>query len=317
MLSRNAIENVLGDYVGRMFVGSLTDKIFDILNEESRYVLNGHEFFVHFDENDQPKATSKSVIPEMLKALLEAEFPENFSDEYTTECLKRFSVFLPESGMSTISKIKSILVPKSTDNSYKRILKYSGNNDKEREFRKNLKIALKSPIEEFNVPIYSPSLPKDFNRYCGTNILLSFEAGRIPLTGFSYNQLEAIGRFNGLRLGEVLEYILFLATLMNRIIDSQNVSLPTAYKLVCTDSKALGCYSNATEGKNMERTGSKPCCGISDLAATMKVLHSEGQTFYLASGNRSTRSSEYPLSTLNQEYRKDIPLSEAVPWFVF
>ena len=219
--------------------------------------------------------------------------------------------------MSTISKIKSILVPKSTDNSYKRILKYSGNNDKEREFRKNLKIALKSTIEEFNVPIYSPSLPKDFNRYCGTNILLSFEAGRIPLTGFSYNQLEAIGRFNGLRLGEVLEYILFLATLMNRIIDSQNVSLPTAYKLVCTDSKALGCYSNATEGKNMERTGSKPCCGISDLAATMKVLHSEGQTFYLASGNRSTRSSEYPLSTLNQEYRKDIPLSEAVPWFVF
>lgn len=277
MLSRESIEKVLEDYIGRMFVSDLTDKIFDVLNKESHYIQNGHEFFVHFTENNQPKATTISVIPEMLQALLKSEFPENFSDKYIEECLKRLAAFLPDKSVSnnTLVNIPSIKIPKSSDVSYKKLLKYSGKNDKETAFKKLLKEAIKSSIKEFNVPIYAPSIPIDCKKANATNMLLTYESGKIPLTGFSYNQLEEIGAYNGLRLGSLHEYALFIATLMNRGIDYYNhLTVENTYPLFCTDSAQIGCYLNARESKGVERTGSKCFCGVFDLASFRKVLHS-------------------------------------------
>ena len=200
----------------------------------------------------------------------------------------------------------------SDSNIYAELLKHRPANDAEWRFISNLKKAVSGSVKPFEVFVNDPSI--------GRNGLLQFVTGYTPAVGYSYNELEELGKKSGLRLGNINEYVLFLGTLINNLISVEGWNEAYAWNSVCTDSRKLGHYKDSVGVKNyFEPTGSRKIVGKADLANTYKILASGEEKyggFWLAGG--SYRNSGYidSLASLVFHLNCERSFHHGVGWFV-
>lgn len=183
---------------------------------------------------------------------------------------------------------------------------------REEFFIRNLKEAMEANIESFLVPVCDPSL------YYGEG-KLQFIPGCKPAKGYSYNELRTMASLNGVRLGTRLEYILFLATLINSLTEE---GYYTPLYQVCCDSSQLGYFKDSRNyNGGYENTGSRRRGGKCDLGNTSKILQDDtGLGFWRAGGGSSCSGYEKPLAYLihflPNPSMYDSKNDESVGWFV-
>ena len=211
---------------------------------------------------------------------------------------------------ATANSIETIAIPGYNSSIYVSLLDHIPTSDAENNFKINLKEAVEKKIQDFEVPVNDPSVDE--------NGKLQFFAGKMPAVGYCYSEIEKLAEANGIRIGTKYEYILFLATMINRLIDD-GWSEMAAWKAVCCDSKELGHYSDSADSKgDFESTGSRKIMGKCDLANTYKILARDEKTsgFWLASGNYSNEGSYYPLADYNISNNYNSYNYHGVGWFV-
>ena len=86
-------------------------------------------------------------------------------------------------------------------------------------------------VKPFNVPVCDMSLDDNGNP--------CWVPGRLPKTGYSYYEIEGLAIKYGLVLGTKHQYILFAASLINRLI-ADGWNEPNAWKSIVTKSGNLG-----------------------------------------------------------------------------
>lgn len=158
---------------------------------------------------------------------------------------------------------ETIKIPGSNSEIYKNLLKHKTASSEEITFMKDLENAVSKSLNEFRVFSTDPSMDD--------NGKLQFVPGFEPAVGYSYKEWEEIAKENGLRLGTVYEYTLFLGWLINSLIQ-EGWSEKDAWYAVCSDSSKLGHYYDDVFCRDLEPTGSRRVCGKSDLANTVKIL---------------------------------------------
>ena len=147
---------------------------------------------------------------------------------------------------------------------------------------------------------------------------LQFVAGCKPAVDYSYNELKEIAIKNGVQLGSKNQYVLFLATIIHRLVE-EGWSKAGAFFAVCTDSNQLGHYWNSEKARHdFEVTGSRKIAGKCDLANTYKILKNDEKAggFWVASGRCHCYGYDFPLANLNLFSYYDIHYFYGVGWFV-
>ncbi len=230
---------------------------------------------------------------------------------------------------------KTILIPGSDDTIYKELLNQnvrlkSPNSD---NFMDNLKKAVSRPVKEFKVFVYDPSwvLTLDGNGHSRATDELSFLPGKIPVNHISYDGMERIAEYNGVRFGTKDEYILFLGWLISVLINEEGWPVQNAWDAVCYDSSKLGRYATSETSQAMlqriesglsddEITGTREISGKCDLAGFKKMLaEDEEECFYIAGGGKKDSGKDRPLSYLlimDGEFDRYRFLDDITPWFV-
>ena len=284
IMKLNEVQVILADYVGKKKVVALANKIVEANHGEPEIRKN---------------STTIHEIKEILKNYLEKNDVE--------ECVER----LINSATSNMSKFDTFNVEGSESVCYNVLLDYQPRTNNEEIFKENLRKAISAGIKSFKVPVNDPSFSRDGK--------LQFIAGAKPAVGFSYNKLENIAKENALRLGTKNEYILFLATFINRLIE-EGWSKSDAWNEVCNDSKKLGHYYNSENSKHdFELTGSRMVAGKCDLANTYKMLATDDEAggFWVAGGSYTNNSFNIPLADLSLGIIYTRHNDYGVGWFVF
>ena len=114
------------------------------------------------------------------------------------------------------------LIEGSDSKIYRDLIKHPPNNERESEFIFNITGAINGNLKKFNVPVFEP---------VGEQV------------GYSYKESEIIANENSLRIGTKKEYLLFLGTIIHRLI-LEGLPEVQAWYAVCTDSQELLNYSN-------------------------------------------------------------------------
>ena len=265
-------------------------------------------------------ATAKDEIRVILQKYLGRQEAESAAEEILAvmQETSRDATVEPSnvaSSSKTISnpqKFDTIKVKGSDSADYKKLLNYSPGGEKQEEFQRMLSEAINSKVVvvDFEVPVCDPSMDAHGK--------LQFILGATPATGYSYNELEQIAKENGIRLGTKNEYMLFLATMILRLI-AGSWSKDDAWYAVCVDSKELGHYWNSAGAMHQpELTGSRSIVGKCDLANTYKTLKKDEKAggFWQAGGNYGNYGDDHPLADLNLEHYCDNHRSFSVGWFV-
>lgn len=314
MLSKETIKNILADYVGGLYIDSITEKIYELFNEETTHEHNGHKFYVHENAEGVLIATSHSIIPDELTQLLKC----NIGANSVSECCARIYSNMPATCSPMIDSIE-IDVKKFGKKLNKLLSKITCRNNDERTFIKHLRTALKLNVPAFNVPVMSPSIPKNCNRL--ENKKLTFRIGQIPATGFTYTELVNLGKYNGLKLGSIHQYFAFLGYILFKLVESERFTPNEAFFAICSDSSELGCYKNSRENslQNIELTGTRFICGVADLASTYKILACDENSgfYYIASGSISVPGNKSPLARIIATDDERCSHTEGVGWYVF
>lgn len=209
-----------------------------------------------------------------------------------------------------VAKFETVKVEGSDCRIYTILIEHETANDAEVEFKNALKEAISASVHDFEVFICDPSIDK--------NGKLQFVPGFIPAVGYSYAELENLAERNGLRLGNKFEYVLFLGTLINKLI-VEGWSESEAWNAVCFDSKELGHYYNSVDAKHdFEPTGSRKIVGKCDFANTGKILAKDEKTggFWLAGGCYFILGDTCPLASFSLDDRYDYRHKFYVGWFV-
>ena len=156
-------------------------------------------------------------------------------------------------------QIQTILVGGSKAKCYERILQREPTSARQELFLEDLLEALDENIPNFKVPIYDPSINK-------ADKTVNFVPGAEPAMGYSYKELKKIARKNNLKLGSKNQYVLFVATMILRLIDKEVFSEDDAWEEMCDNSQPR-VYDHIT--------GSYCVAGKYDLGQTLKVLEQE------------------------------------------
>ena len=267
-----------------------------IAMQEEKHTYNGKEvFYVHKDEVGTLVMTMESTMQSRVEEILN----NHLEKEDIQKCMQLLMTEQPKTTFETL-KVKG-----SDGEEYASIMKHTPKNQEEEDFMELLKEAMLASIEDFEVFACDPSIDE--------NGKLQFVPGCKPAVGYSYNQLERIARKNGLRLGSNFEYVLFLATIINLLIED-GWSEAEAWKTICVDSEELGHYSNSKDAKKcFEMTGVKY-----DMANTYKILaDGNNEGYWRASGFYNQLSTSYPISYLNKSNNKEVKNERSVGWYVF
>ena len=298
----NEVQVILADYVGKKKVVALANKIVEVNQREKSFEWNGNTWYI-VDNQGEPEIRKNSTIIYEIKDILKMYLEEDEIEE----CFERLT---NPATSKTAEKIDTFNVEGSECDCYAELLKYQPCTEKEEKFKRNLEKAISVGIKSFKVPVNDPSFSEDGK--------LQFIAGAKPAVRYSYNELEKIAKENALRLGTQYEYILFLATLIKRLIE-EGWSKLDAWNAVCNDSKKLGHYYNSENAAGeFELTGSRMVAGKCDLANTYKMLAKDDEAggFWIAGGDYTDNSNNFPLVDLSFHDKFDCHYGFSVGWFV-
>lgn len=217
-------------------------------------------------------------------------------------------------GISTETELtaefETITVEGSDSQIYFDMLKYAPASETEKIFLEYLKEAVDAGVKTFKVPVCDPSIDE--------NGSLQFVAGCKPAVGYSYNELKELAIKNGVQLGSKNQYVLFLATIINRLVE-EGWSKADSFYAVCTDSTQLGLYWNSEKARHdFEVTGSRKIAGKCDLANTYKILRNDEKAggFWAAGGLWIFGGYDGPLACLCLNFDYDNRCSYSAGWFV-
>ena len=319
--AKNEIQVVLQEYLGNRKAVKVAEELYAVMQTETQHTHNGKQFFINEDSDGALMLTMKSALKEHLETILS----RNLEEDEVQECLEELMAgssstktkiteeveAISVEGSDMTADIETISVEGSNSKIYSDLLKKYPANDAEKEFLENLKQAIKAGVKPFKVPVCDPSISE--------NGSLQFVAGCKPAVGYSYNELEELASNNGVKLGSKNQYILFLSTLIYKLMKEEGVSKEDAFNVVCNDSATLGHYGNSTDAKeDFEPTGSRKVVGKCDLANTYKILakDKEADGFWLAGGSCDDIGDDYPLADLGLSNLYGNHDLNSVGWFV-
>ncbi len=311
-MNETKIRDILCEYLGRRKAGKVEQMIYSAMKEETKHIHNSKEFFVREDEKGELVISFKSQVAESVKEILEKNLETH---EDVDEC---FSYLMKEGIFTKIHtkiyqtrEIETIHVEGSDGSIYKDLLKSVCINTTVNEFLEKLREAINAGINSFEVPVYDMSIDDD-----GKPI---FSPRCIPTTGLSCNELKQLADNNNLKLGTKHQYVLFLATMIGRMM-AVGWKQDEAMEAVCCDSTEIGHYRNTRYAPNtLERAGCRNIAGKYGLANVSKIF-AEDETynkFYMASGSFLQNGYDYPLAQMFVCNDMNFKHSYAVGWFVF
>lgn len=120
---------------------------------------------------------------------------------------------------------------------------------------------------------------------------------------------------NNSRIKEATHHAIFLATLVQYLVDKEGYTVEEAWDDVCRYSEKLGHYSNSENAiKTFEPTGSRKVGKWFDLNNTFKILKwSETSDFFvLAGGNFNICGESHPLADCSYIHDSEENLDNAV-----
>ena len=304
--AKNEIQVVLQEYLGNRKAAKVAETVYTVIQKETQHTHNGKKFFINEDSNGALVLTMESMVKEQVETIL----TQYLEKDEVQECLQQLIVggILTETELT--AEFETITVEGSDSQIYFDMLKYAPASETEKEFLEFLNEAVDAGVKTFKVPVCDPSIDE--------NGSLQFVAGCKPAVGYSYNELKKIAIKNGVQLGSKKQYVIFLATIIHRLVE-EGWSKADAFFSVCTDSTQLGHYWNSEKARHyFEVTGSRKIAGKCDLANTYKILRNDekGGGFWVASGDYKFYGFNNPLANLNLNFNYDIHFSNCVGWFV-
>lgn len=304
--AKDEIQVVLQEYLGNRKAAKVAETVYAVIQKETQHTHNGKKFFINEDSNGALVLTMESMVKEQVETIL----TQYLEKDEVQECLQQLIVggILTETELT--AEFETITVEGSDSQIYFDMLKYAPASETEKEFLEFLNEAVDAGVKTFKVPVCDPSIDE--------NGSLQFVAGCKPAVGYSYNELKKIAIKNGVQLGSKKQYVIFLATIIHRLVE-EGWSKADAFFSVCTDSTQLGHYWNSEKARHyFEVTGSRKIAGKCDLANTYKILRNDekGGGFWVASGDYKFYGFNNPLANLNRNFNYDIHFSNCVGWFV-
>lgn len=304
--AKNEIQVVLQEYLGNRKAAKVAEIVYGVIQKETQHTHNGKKFFINEDSNGALVLTMESMVKEQVETIL----TQYLEKDEVQECLQQLMV----GGISTETELTAefgtITVEGSDSQIYFDMLKYIPASENEKEFLEFLKEAVDAGVKTFKVPVCDLSIDE--------NGSLQFVASCKPAVGYSYNELKELANENGIQLGSKNQYVLFLATIIHRLV-KEGWSKANAFYAVCTNSTQLGHYLNSEKAKHdFEVTGSRKIAGKCDLANTFKILRNDEKAggFWLASGFFNTNGNYRPLANLDLNRNYDDHYNYSVGWFV-
>ena len=304
--AKNEIQVVLQEYLENRKAAKVAEFVYAVMQTETQHTHNGKMFFINEDSNGALVLTMESMVKEQVETIL----TQYLEKDEVQECLQQLMVGGISTETELTAEFETITVEGSDSQIYFDMLKYAPASETEKEFLEFLNEAVDAGVKTFKVPVCDPSIDE--------NGSLQFVAGCKPAVGYSYNELKEIAIKNGVQLGSKNQYVLFLATIIHRLVE-EGWSKADAFFAVCTDSTQLGHYWNSEKARHyFEVTGSRKIAGKCDLANTYKILRNDekGGGFWVASGDYKFYGFNNPLANLNLNFNYDIHYKNCVGWFV-
>ena len=300
------IQEVLQEYMGNRKAAKVAESIYAVMQAETQHTHNGKMFFIHEDSNGALVLTMESKVKEQVETIL----TQYLEKDEVQECLQQLMVGGISTETELTAEFETITVEGSDSQIYFDMLKYTPTSENEEKFLKFLKKAVYAGVKKFKVPVYDPSIDE--------NGSLQFVARCRPAVGYCYNELKELAIKKGVQLGTKNQYVLFLATIIHRLVEG-GWSKADAFYAVCTDSTEIGHYWNSKYADhNFKLTGAGKCVGKSDLANTYKILANDGKNggFWYAGGCYSDKGYSDPLAQILPGEKYYIHFEKGVGWFV-
>ena len=304
--AKNEIQVVLQEYLGNRKAAKVAETVYAVIQKETQHTHNGKKFFINEDSNGALVLTMKSMVKEQVEKIL----TQYLEKDEVQECLQQLMVGGISTETELTAEFETITVEGSDSQIYFDMLKYAPASETEKKFLEFLKEAVDAGVKTFKVPVCDPSIDE--------NGSLQFVAGCKPAVGYSYNELKELAIKNGVQLGSKDQYVLFLATIIHRLVE-EGWSKADAFFAVCTDSTQLGHYWNSEKARHdFDVTGSRKIAGKCDLANTYKILKNDEKAggFWVAGGVYNDNGSNDPLADLNLNNDYDFRYIGSVGWFV-
>ena len=304
--AKDEIQVVLQEYLGNRKAAKVAETVYAVIQKETQHTHNGKKFFINEDSNGALVLTMESMVKEQVETIL----TQYLEKDEVQECLQQLIVGGISTETELTAEFETITVEGSDSQIYFDMLKYAPASETEKEFLEFLKEAVDAGVKTFKVPVCDPSIDE--------NGSLQFVAGCKPAVGYSYNELKEIAIKNGVQLGSKNQYVIFLATIIHRLVE-EGWSKADAFFAVCTDSTQLGHYWNSEKARHdFEVTGSRKIAGKCDLANTYKILKNDEKAggFWVAGGVYNDNGSNDPLAYLGLNLFYDDHYCNSVGWFV-
>ena len=304
--AKDEIQVVLQEYLENRKAAKVAETVYAVIQKETQHTHNGKKFFINEDSNGALVLTMESMVKEQVKTIL----TQYLEKDKVQECLQQLIVGGISTETELTAEFETITVEGSDSQIYFDMLKYAPASETEKEFLEFLKEAVDAGVKNFKVPVCDSSIDE--------NGSLQFVAGCKPAVGYSYNELKEIAIKNGVQLGSKKQYVIFLATIIHRLVE-EGWSKADAFFAVCTDSTQLGHYWNSEKARHdFEVTGSRKIAGKCDLANTYKILKNDEKTggFWVAGGDYNNFGYDNPLADLCLNLSYDCYCDKCVGWFV-
>lgn len=304
--AKDEIQVVLQEYLENRKAAKVAETVYAVIQKETQHTHNGKKFFINEDSNGALVLTMESMVKEQVETIL----TQYLEKDEVQECLQQLIVGGISTETELTAEFETITVEGSDSQIYFDMLKYAPASETEKEFLEFLKEAVDAGVKTFKVPVCDPSIDE--------NGSLQFVAGCKPAVGYSYNELKEIAIKNGVQLGSKNQYVIFLATIIHRLVE-EGWSKADAFFAVCTDSTQLGHYWNSEKARHdFEVTGSRKIAGKCDLANTYKILKNDEKAggFWFAGGGYYGDGGDDPLAYLNLCCNYDNHCNLSVGWFV-
>ena len=251
--AKDEIQVVLQEYLGNRKAAKVAETVYAVIQKETQHTHNGKKFFINEDSNGALVLTMESMVKEQVEKIL----TQYLEKDEVQECLQQLIVggILTETELT--AEFETITVEGSDSQIYFDMLKYAPASETEKEFLEFLNEAVDAGVKTFKVPVCDPSIDE--------NGSLQFVAGCKPAVGYSYNELKKIAIKNGVQLGSKKQYVIFLATIIHRLVE-EGWSKADAFFSVCTDSTQLGHYWNSEKARHyFEVTGSRKIAAFHNI----------------------------------------------------
>ena len=304
--AKDEIQVVLQEYLGNRKAAKVAETVYAVIQKETQHTHNGKKFFINEDSNGALVLTMESMVKEQVETIL----TQYLEKDEVQECLQQLIVGGISTETELTAEFETITVEGSDSQIYFDMLKYAPASETEKEFLEFLKEAVDAGVKTFKVPVCDPSIDE--------NGSLQFVAGCKPAVGYSYNELKEIAIKNGVQLGSKKQYVIFLATIIHRLVE-EGWSKVNAIFAVCTDSTEIGHYWNSKNAKHtLEVTGSRKVAGKCDLSNAYKILANDEKAggFWVASGGYYGYGIFHPIASLSICDNYVNHYGKSVGWFV-